>query len=279
MKQRAVKKPRWRQPASQEHRAKSKEQRVKGNDSTLSAIRNPQSTMSLRVWIYVVVFVSFSVVVCFAQTTGQEPTAQPPVTAPMLVTPGSGYRLHQGDKIEVKFFYQPELNQAAVVKPDGMISLQLIGDVPAEGLTPRELEQRLVQRYAPILIDPSISVIVTDYVKPRIFVGGEVAKPGPYELRDGDSLAQALVLAGGLTPRAHRKQVIHARLIGEGQMRVTVIDTTKLYAKNPDPDLNLTLRDGDLVYVPESKLSRLSDILSALRVQTFGMFTDPFNSR
>jgi polysaccharide export outer membrane protein len=201
-----------------------------------------------------------------------------PEPAPQLITT-PGYRLHEGDKIEVRFFYQPELDQQVVVKPDGTISLQLIGDVRAEGITVPELEKLLVQRYSRILVDPTISVILKEYVKPRIFVGGEVAKPGPYELRDGDMLAQALLLAGGFTPEAHRKMVIHARPVGEGQMRVTVVDATKLYSRNPDPDLNLALKDGDLIYVPESKLSRLGNILQMLHLQTFGLVIDPFRNR
>jgi len=216
--------------------------------------------------------------------TDQQPIHHPPSAirhpepVPKLIT-SPGYRLHQGDKIEVRFFYQPELNQETVVRPDGTVSLQLIGDMRAEGITVTELEQQLVQAYAKILVDPTVSVILKEYVKPRIFVGGQVAKPGPYELRDGDMLAQALLLAGGFTPQAHRKMVIHARPVGEGQLRVTVVDTTKLYARNPDPDLNLALKDGDLIYVPESKLSRVSNILKALNIQAFGMYTDPLRRR
>ncbi|MCS6803975.1 MAG: polysaccharide biosynthesis/export family protein [Acidobacteriota bacterium] len=197
---------------------------------------------------------------------------------PQLRT-SSGYQLHQGDKLEVKFFYQPELNQETIVKPDGMISLPLIGDVRAEGLTVSELEQKLTERYAKELIDPLISVTLKEFVKPRIFIGGYVVKPGAYELRDGDMLAQAVLLAGGFTPQAHRKQVIHLRPIGEGQMRVTVVDMTKVYSKRPDPFLNLTLRDGDLIYVPQSKLSRINDALRALQIQSFGLYTDPLRRR
>lgn len=198
--------------------------------------------------------------------------------APTLIT-STGYRLHHGDKIEVRFFYQPELNQEAVIKPDGTVSLQLIGELRAEGITVPELERQLMQQYSKILVDPVISVVLKEYVQPRVFIGGQVAKPGSYELRDGDMLAQALLLAGGFTPQAHRKQVIHARPVGEGQLRVTVIDATRLFSPNPDPDLNLALKDGDLIYIPESKLSRLSDILNALKLQTFGLVLDPLRRR
>ncbi len=211
-----------------------------------------------------------------AKTDGESSTSQS--NPPQLIrTPG--YRLHQGDKIEVRFFYQPELNQETVVKPDGMISMPLINDVRAEGVTVSGLERQLMERYAPELIDPLISVVLKEYVKPRIFIGGQVVKPGPYELRDGDMLAQALLLAGGFTRQAHRKQVLVARPIGEGDMRVTVVDTTRLYSRNPDPDLNLALRDGDLIFVPESKLSRISGVMDALKLQSFGLVIDPFRNR
>lgn len=256
MKQEAVEKPGWRQPTP----------------PRFSIFDFGDWIGELRFPILLILLLGTT---GWAQSGDQLPPP-PPASPPTLITSGSGYRLHQGDKIEVRFFYQPELNQEAVVKPDGTVSLQLIGDVPAVGLTPQQLEQQLTKQYAKSLVDPVISVVLKEYVKPRIFVGGQVAKPGAYELRDGDTLAQVLFLAGGFTPQAHRKMVIHARPVGEGQLRVTVIDTTKLYARNPDPDLNLTLKDGDLVYVPESRLSRVSAILAALRVQTFGLFIDPF---
>jgi protein involved in polysaccharide export with SLBB domain len=277
MKQKTVEKPGWRQPTHPEEIRNPKHE-----------IRNNLKTQMTKTFLSVLNFgfrisdlkypVLLMVLLCTTGWAQSNQQSTPSANAPTLIT-APGYHLHQGDVIEVRFFYQPELNQEAVVRPDGTISLQLINDVRVEGLTVQELEQQLAKVYSKFLVDPVISVVLKEYVKPRIFVGGQVTKPGAYELRDGDFLTQALILAGGFTLAAHRKQVVHARPIREGEMRVTVVDATRLFSRNPDPALNLTLRDGDLIYVPESKLSRISDVLTALKLQTFGLVFDPFRRR
>lgn len=311
MKEKTVEKPGWRQPVSPRGamlRYESSEPQCGGFPSIADMIRGlaqrgfAQRGLAQRGFAQLIQKVFTGVVLMLGLQLGVSAQSASPSVLPSSSTttggatelgstieqsPGgppqlrasSGYQLHQGDKLEVKFFYQPELNQETIVKPDGMISLPLIGDVRAEGLTVPELEQQLTQRYTKELIDPLISVTLKEFVKPRIFIGGYVVKPGAYELRDGDMLAQALLLAGGFTPQAHRKQVIHLRPIGEGQMKVTVVDMTKVYSKHPDPFLNLTLRDGDLIYVPQSKLSRVNDALRALQIQSFGLYTDPLRRR
>jgi polysaccharide export outer membrane protein len=179
--------------------------------------------------------------------------------------PASDYRIRKGDKLNIKFLYQPELSEAAlVVRPDGKISLPMIEELKAEGLTARELKTALEKAYREILLDPEITVNVVEFVAPRVFVTGQVVKPGSYDLRAGQTLFQIVSLAGGFTREAHRKQILHARPINERELKVVVVDVTKLL-KPGNNKFDLQLQDGDYIYVPDSKMSKLSTILNAFR--------------
>lgn len=175
------------------------------------------------------------------------------------------YRIHKGDKLSIKFLYQPELNEPSIiVRPDGFISLQMIDDVKAEGLTAQELKAALERAYSESLINPVISVSLLEFVAPRVMVGGQVQRPGSYPLREGQTLLQAIMLAGGFTREAHRKMVLHARPVGEHELKVTAVDVGRLLKPN-SPERELVLEDGDYVFVPDSKLSKLTRVIDAFR--------------
>jgi polysaccharide export outer membrane protein len=179
--------------------------------------------------------------------------------------PDVSYRLHKGDKLSIKFLYHPELNEpAAVVRPDGFITLQMIDDVKVEGLTAAELKQKLEQAYNESLLNPVISVSILEFVVPRVFVGGQVAKPGSYTLREGQTVFQAIMLAGGFTPEAHRKMVLHARPTGNHELKVTELDLLELMSRKSGARDEL-LQDGDYIFVPDSKLSKFSRVVDAFR--------------
>ncbi len=194
-----------------------------------------------------------------------------PISAPSTNRPASSaqpapdYRIHKGDKLSLKFLYQPELSDAAiVVRPDGKISLPMVDEVKAEGLTIKELKSTLEKAYREILLDPEITVNLLEFVAPRVFVTGQVVKPGSYDLRAGQTLYQIVSLAGGFTREAHRKQILHARPINERELKVVVVDITTLL-KPGNNNLDIILQDGDYVYVPDSKMSKLTTILNAFR--------------
>lgn len=179
--------------------------------------------------------------------------------------PTPDYRIRKGDRLSIKFLYQPELSDAAmIVRPDGKISLPMIDELKVEGLTTKELKTTLEKAYREILLDPEIVVNVVEFMAPRVFVSGQVVKPGSYDLRAGQTLFQVVALAGGFTREAHRKQILHARPINERELKVVVIDITKLL-KPGDKKFDLVLQDGDYVFIPESRMSKLSTILSAFR--------------
>lgn len=175
------------------------------------------------------------------------------------------YRIQKGDKLSIKFFSHPDLNEPGMaVRPDGFISPQIVNEIRAEGKTVAELKKELEKAYAEVLLDPIITISVIDFVTPRIFVGGQISKPGRYEMRDAKTLIQAIFVAGGFTADAHRRMVIHARPIGNGDWRIETFDVLEMLAKK-GPSRDVVLKDGDYVFVPESRLSQVAKAIEAFR--------------
>ena len=179
--------------------------------------------------------------------------------------PGANYRIQQGDKLSVKFFSHPELNEPSlIVRPDGFISLQIIDDVRAEGQTVAELKKELERAYSEILLKPIITISVVEFIAPHIYVAGQVNKPGRYDLREAKTLMQAVFLAGGFTRDANRKLVIHARPDGKGDWRIQSANVMNiLNQKGAGKDI--TLEDGDYIFIPESKIAQFNRAVETFR--------------
>ena len=177
----------------------------------------------------------------------------------------SSYRIQAGDKLSIKFFSNPEFDEPAIiVRPDGCISPQLIPEVRALGKTVAELKSELENAYNEILLTPMITVSIIDFVAPRVFVGGQVSKPGRYDLREARTVAQAVFLAGGFTKDAHREMVVLARPKGKSDWTYQAVNVLKLMdPKGAIKDVDL--EDGDYVFVPDSKLSQFNKAVEAFR--------------
>ncbi|HEX8566444.1 MAG TPA: polysaccharide biosynthesis/export family protein [Pyrinomonadaceae bacterium] len=179
--------------------------------------------------------------------------------------PQTGYRIKQGDKLSVKFLYHPELNEiSVVVRPDGFISLQMIDDSKAEGLTISELKAQLEKSYNEILLKPVLTVALLEFVAPRVFIGGQVNKPGRYELREGQTLVQVIFLAGGFTSDANRKMVIHARPNGSGDWEIQSANVLKVINQQGEQK-DIALQDGDYIFIPDSKISQINKAVETVR--------------
>lgn len=166
------------------------------------------------------------------------------------------YVLQVGDELAIKFYTNPELNEEVKIRPDGMISLQLIDDVPAAGRTPKELDAELTKRYTGELADPQISVIVRTSALNRVYIDGQVGKPGPVVLAGDMTLYQALQEAGGLLEGAHRKQIILIRRGTDGQPVGRSIDIRPIQ-DGWNPAVDVPLQPLDIVYVPRSKIAEV----------------------
>jgi len=171
------------------------------------------------------------------------------------------YRLSYGDAFELKFPWTPEFDQERVtVQPDGYISLLGAGDLHVEGKTLTELDQALKAAYEKTLHDPVISVKLLEFEKPYFIVGGEVTKPGKYDLRGDTTVAQAVNIAGSFTPKAKHSQVLLFRRVSQEWVKVTKVDLKKMFRK-ADLTEDQHLHPGDMLWVPESTYSKIKEYI------------------
>jgi polysaccharide biosynthesis/export protein PslD len=179
----------------------------------------------------------------------------PPHEAPIPAS--SSYRIQVGDLLAVQFYRAPELNQDVAVRPDGMISLQYVRDVPAAGLSPEQLSADLVKRYKGELARPEISVSVKSLGGQRFFIGGEVGQQGMQPLHGELTLFQAVQQAGGFLKSAKRDQVVLVRRDIEGQATGYTVDLERVET-GEHPEDDVLLRPYDVVYVPRSAIANLN---------------------
>lgn len=173
-------------------------------------------------------------------------------SVPAPATAQQPYVLGTEDVIEVLVFGNPEVSRVVTIRPDGVISLPLVGEVQAAGLTPEQLRQRLTGLFAAYVREPRVSVIVREFRRVRVAVLGQVTRPGIVDLAQGATVLDALASAGGLAPDAGLGE---ARLI-RGQDPVIVIDLDRLLLQG-DLSLNQRLEPGDSLVIPEDAAARI----------------------
>lgn len=170
------------------------------------------------------------------------------------------YRLRKSDVIDVRFTFSSEFDQTLTVQPDGLVQLKAIGDVAAEGLTISELRDTIREAYAPVLRDPEVSIILRDFEKPFFLAGGQVARPGKYELRSPTTMTEAVAIAGGFTEQSKHSQVVLFRNVTDGVVETHVLNIKSMLAsQNLDEDLEL--RAGDMLFVPQNRISKIKRFL------------------
>lgn len=164
------------------------------------------------------------------------------------------YRLGAPDEIEISVLPQAELNRTVTIRPDGKISLPLIGDVFVEGLTPTELSEKLVEKFSEYTKNPSVSVIVTGFKSKKIYVIGEVFRQGPYPYSGTTTVFEAVEEAGSFTRRASLGRVILVRGDLENP-QVIDIDLKQVIRKGIKRK-DLHLQPDDIVYVPPNGFAK-----------------------
>jgi protein involved in polysaccharide export with SLBB domain len=167
------------------------------------------------------------------------------------------YRIQPGDELDIKFFYNPELNEVVTVRPDGMISLQLIDEVKVADLKPAELDNILTQKYSKELRKPVVTVIVRTFSRQRVFVGGEVLRPGLITLAPGMDPVQAVMLAGGLRETASPASAIVIRK-GADNRPVPIRFDLNSHMKGINETAEFQLQPDDVVFVPKSSIAQLN---------------------
>jgi polysaccharide biosynthesis/export protein len=167
--------------------------------------------------------------------------------------------LQPGDALNISVYQDPKLDRQVVVSPTGMISFPLVGQIRAAGLTPAGLEAALKARLrGKFAEEPDVTVswlaakAIEEDLKPKIFITGEVLRPGPFVMRTKLDVMQAIAVAGGFSPFA-AKQRIQVRRKIEGVESIFVFNYNDFFSGR-NFENNINLRAGDIIIVPERGL-------------------------
>jgi polysaccharide export outer membrane protein len=181
--------------------------------------------------------------------SGDKKPATPPPTPAGAVTPPPGYTIGPDDVLSVLFWREKDLSaEQAVVRPDGMITLPLLNDVHAAGLTPEQLRDEVMKAASKFVEDPSVTIVVKQIQSRKVFVTGQVSKAGAFMLTSPTTVMQALAMAGGLTEFAKGDEIVVMRTTsGKTQ---TFKFNYKDVIKGKKLDQNIELKPGDTVVVP-----------------------------
>jgi polysaccharide export outer membrane protein len=160
------------------------------------------------------------------------------------------YVIGPEDVIEITVWKNPELSKVVAVRMDGRISLPLIGDMQAAGLSPRELNDSIVERLKAYQDTAIATVIVQDVMSYKVYIIGEVRTPGMYQLKTKTSVLQAIALAGGFTQYASKNKMVLVRRRPDGVDEKMNVSFGDLVSMEGRLDKNLILKPGDTLFVP-----------------------------
>lgn len=171
------------------------------------------------------------------------------------------YRLNRSDVVMLSFTLAPEFDQTLTVQPDGYVALKDAPSIVAQGLTLEEFRDAVRKAYTGYLHDPQAAVALKEFEHPYFVAGGEVGKPGKYELRAETTVMEAVEIAGGFTHEAKHSQVLLFRRVNGDLVEARVFDLKKmLREKNLREDAQL--RPGDMVFVPQNAVSKVERFLT-----------------
>ena len=163
-----------------------------------------------------------------------------------VIADSSQYVIGSEDTLYVHVWKEETLSRTVPVRIDGKISLPLIDEIQAAGLTPLQLKENLIKRFRDFVDIPNVSVIVMEANSFKVFVSGQVKTPGVVRLRSETSILQLVPMVGGFTDWANEKKVLVIRKEGGQEKRITI--NYKRIVSGKDP--NFVLKSGDTIIVP-----------------------------
>jgi polysaccharide biosynthesis/export protein len=172
-------------------------------------------------------------------------TVVPP--APAVVVPGD-YTIGPDDILSVVFWRDKEMSADVVVRPDGRVTLPLVNDVVAGGLTPEQLRDRIREEAAKYVEDPNVTVVIKQINSRKVFISGMVGRPGAYPLSGAITVLQMLSMAGGVNEFADDKKIIIMRA-ENGKQRALKFNLRDV-KKGKNLQQNIELKPGDTIVVP-----------------------------
>lgn len=180
---------------------------------------------------------------------GGAPTAQPAPKAASAVPVDASFVIGPEDVLGILFWRDADISGDVSVRPDGRVTLPLIGDIIAAGVTPAALRDQIQAASAKYLTDPNVTVVVRQINSRKVYITGEVAKPGAYPLTGPRTVMQLISLAGGVTQFAKTDSISILRP-ERGQTRAFSFNY-KHVAEGRNVQQNIQLQPGDTIVVPE----------------------------
>jgi polysaccharide export outer membrane protein len=164
-----------------------------------------------------------------------------------IVAEARDYRIGPEDVLDISVWKNPELSRTVPVRPDGKVSLPLVNDIHAAGLTPSSLRDELTRRLAEYVPSPEVAVIVREVHSAKVSVVGAVRTPGRYEVRSPATVLELIALAQGFTDFASRDRIVVLRTNGEEQTRIPF--NYRKIADGSEQE-NFFVQPGDIIVVP-----------------------------
>jgi protein involved in polysaccharide export with SLBB domain len=205
---------------------------------------------------YIIILLTILVAGC----AGTNKTSTLPATPIVYKQGQEAYLLQPGDNLDIKFYYNPELNENVTIRPDGKISLQIVDELQAAGLTPAQLDESLTRAYSSQLKQPKITVIVKSFGGQRIYVGGEVKSPQVLTVVGQIDALQAIFNSGGFTKDAKLSSVIIISKGKDNQPIARKVDLKRVL-KGEATGEDFMLKPFDMVYVPKTELAQADEFM------------------
>jgi polysaccharide export outer membrane protein len=178
----------------------------------------------------------------------QKPATPPPAVQQPSVPIPPDYVIGPDDQLSIVFWREKEMSGDVVVRPDGKISLPLLNDIQAAGLTPDQLREKLMQAASKYVEDTTVTVVVRQINSRKVFITGSVARPGPYSLTSSMTVLQLIAVAGGLGEWADQKNITIMRV--ENGRPTNHRFNYKEVVQGKNLKQNIELKPGDTVIVP-----------------------------
>jgi len=211
--------------------------------------------MSRQLQLWMILWLALWAMPARAQNeSSPKKSAQPEIPAmaadeaKKLATTDPNYVIGAEDVLDISVWKEPEVSRVVPVRPDGKISLPLLNDVQAAGLTPAQLTAQITASLKKYVTDPQVTVIVKTINSQRFYILGEVLKPGAFAMLPGMTVLQALSSAGGFTPFAKMKSIYVLREESGKKVKYPFNYKEAISGKNAEQDI--LLKPGDTIVVP-----------------------------
>ena len=218
-------------------------------DSAAAATETPSATASTAAPASSPVAVTATAAAVSTAPTATALALTAPVTniENAIIVSSKDYRIGPEDLLDISVWKNPELSRTVPVRPDGKVSLPLVNDIQAAGLTPTDLREQLTKKLSEYIPSPEVAVIVREVHSVKVAVVGSVKTPGRYELKSPATVLEVIALAQGLTDFASRDQIVILRQ-NNGTTKRIPFNYRKVAAG--DDQANVVVEPGDIIVVP-----------------------------